>query len=68
MENKGVILAVKIGEVLLNFVALVFPSFVILTRHSWFLNQGPQTASYSPHPPPPPTHTHTHTYKPPPHV
>ena len=31
MENKGVILGVKIGEVLLNFVAIVFPSFVILT-------------------------------------
>ena len=31
MENKGVILGVKIGEVLLNFVAIVFLSFVILT-------------------------------------
>ena len=31
MENKGVILGVKIGEVLLNFVAVVFLSFVILT-------------------------------------
>ena len=31
MENKGVILSVKIGDVLPNFVAIVFLSFVILT-------------------------------------
>ena len=61
MENKGVILGVKIGEVLLNFVALVFPSFVILTPLCFcvtsFVVFKPGTVN-----------RFTHTYKPPPHV
>ena len=69
MENKGVILGVKIGEVLLHFVAIVFLSFVILTPLCFcvtsFVVFKPRTVNCLLLPPPPP---HTHTYKPPPQV